>query len=178
MKFYKIFRQMETKNKKEFFYSLLEIIKYEYIIGNYSNSFAIKYDPETFNKLLDSNATFKEYNKRSVQQLFVTNQKFLILLNYIDSFDMEIQSCVFVEDENDEYLHEYDELCPKVIEDVVQNYSFNIKEITLLTVKSKRKIILQKNGVIGIDNGLTILENQKVLKLIDTLNFGLKVIDK
>lgn len=178
MKFYKIFRQKEAKNKKEFFYSLLETTKYEYITGIYSNSFAIKYDPETFNQLLDSNATFKEYNEKLVQQLFVTNQKFLILLSYIDSFDMEMQSCTFVEDKNDEYLNEYDEFSPEIINNIVQQYSFNIKEISLLTLKSKRKIILQKNGVIGIDNGLTELEYQQVLKLIDTLNFGLKVIDK
>ncbi|MGM2837227.1 hypothetical protein ACS2TZ_52395, partial [Bacillus cereus group sp. Bce025] len=56
-------------------------------------------------------------------------------------------------------------------------YVFNIKEITFITNNSKRKIVLQKNGVIGIDNGLTESEYSKLLKLIDTLNFGLKVID-
>lgn len=176
MKFYKILRQRETK--KEHFYKLLENIGYEYITGVYSNSFAMKYDPETFNKLLSSNSIFREYNDRSVQQLFVTNQKFLVILDYMQSFDIEIKSCLFDEDSDSKYLDEYDDFSPEVVGIVVREHGFNIKEIIFITTESKRQIILQKNGVIGIDSGLTESENQKVLKLIDTLNFGLKVIDE
>ncbi|PEF41616.1 hypothetical protein CON84_00615 [Bacillus sp. AFS094228] len=175
MQFYKILRQREVKG--ESFCNLLDIQKYNYITGNYPNSFAIKYNPDTFNQLLNNSAIFREYKSRFIQQLFVTNQKFLAILNYSDFFNMKMAACLFVEDDNSMYLEEYDELSTEIIEDVVDRFGFHIKEITFLTNDSKREIVLQKNGVIGIDNGLTESEYSKLLKFIDTLNFGLKVIE-
>ncbi|MCY7430816.1 MULTISPECIES: hypothetical protein [Bacillus] len=174
MQFYKILRQREIK--KESFCNLLDMQKYDYITGNYPNSFAIKYNPDTFNQLLNNSAIFREYKSRSIQQLFVTNQKFLTILNYNDFFNIKIANCLFLEDNNNMYLEEYDELSSESVADVVDRYGFNIKEVTFMTNDTKRKIVLQKNGVIGIDNGLTESENSKLLKFIDTLNFGLKVI--
>lgn len=176
MQFYKILRQREIK--KESFCNLLDIQKYEYIKGNYPNSFAIKYKPETFNQLLNNSTIFREYKSRSVQQLFVTNQKFLAILNNSYFFNMKVAECLFVEDDKSLYLEEYDEVSLESVEDIVARYGFNIKEITFMTNESQRTIVLQKNGVIGIDNGLTEPENSKLLKFIDTLNFGLKVIKK
>lgn len=174
MQFYKVLRQREMK--KESFCNLLETQKYDYISGSYPNSFAIKYDPETFNQLLNNSAVFREYKSKSIEQLFVTNQKFLTILNYNDSFNIKMVACLFVEDTNSIYLEEYDEFSKEAIEDVVDRHGFNIKEIIFTTNESKRKIVLQKNGVIGIDNGLTKSEHHELLKFIDTLNFGLKVI--
>lgn len=175
MQFYKILRQREMK--KESFCNLLDMQKYDYVKGNYPNSFAIKYNPDSFNQLLNNSMTFREYQSRSIQQLFVTNQKFLAILNYSDYFNMKMADCLFIEDHNSLYLEEYDELSSESVEDVVGRYGFHIKEVTFITNDSKRKIVLQKNGVIGIDNGLTESEHSKLLKFIDTLNFGLKVID-
>lgn len=174
MQFYKILRQREIK--KESFCNLLDMQKYNYITGNYPNSFAIKYNPDIFNQLLNNSTIFREYKSRSIQQLFVTNQKFLTILNYSDFFNMKMAACLFVEDDNSMYLEEYDELSSESVEDVVDRHGFNIKEVTFMTNDSKRKIVLQKNGVIGIDNGLTESEYSKIPKFIDTLNFGLKVI--
>jgi len=75
------------------------------------------------------------------------------------------------------YLEEFDELSLESVKYIVESYGLNIKEITYITNESKRPIVLQKNGVIGIDNGLTKSEHQNLLKFIDTLNFGLKVIE-
>lgn len=175
VRFYKILRQRATK--KESFCNLLDTNNYEYITGKSSNSFAVKYDPETFNQLLNSNAVFKEYNNKSIQQLIVTNQKFLAILNYDYFFNMKMESCMFVEDTDSDYLTDYDEFSAEVVEDIIKRYDFNIKEVVFTTNESKRKILLQKNGVIGIDNGLTTSERYAVEKFIDTLNFGLKVIN-
>lgn len=176
MEFYKILRQ--RKVGEDSFCHLLDLQKYEYIMGNHPNSFAIKYDPETFNQFLNYDIVFREYKNKSIQQLFVTNQKFLAILNHNHFFNMKMKACLFVEDPKDKYLDEYDELSIETIEDVVDRYGFHIKEVIFTTDESKRKIILQKNGVIGIDNELTSAEQSEVLKFIDTLNFGLKVIDK
>lgn len=175
MEFYKILRQ--RKINEDTFCNLLDIQNYDYITGNNKNSFAIKYNPNTYNQLLNNNTIFKEYKNRSIQQLFVTNQKFLAMLNFNDFFNIEMVSCLFVEDDENLYLEEYEELSLESVEDVVSRYDFNIKEITYKTNDSKRTIVLQKNGVIGFDNGLTDSEYQKLLTFIDTLNFGLKVID-
>ncbi|MGM2810356.1 hypothetical protein ACS2QX_28860, partial [Bacillus cereus group sp. Bce027] len=89
----------------------------DYVKGNYPNSFAIKYNPDTFNQLLNNSLTFREYQSRSIQQLFVTNQKFLAILNYINLFIMKMAECLFVEDPNSLYLEEYDELSSESFED-------------------------------------------------------------
>ncbi|ETT82250.1 hypothetical protein MKZ08_06705 [Viridibacillus sp. FSL R5-0477] len=175
MKFYKILRQ--RKIKEENFCNLLDIQKYDYFTGNYPNSFAIKYNPDTYNQLLNNDVVFRAYKSRFIQQLFVTNQKFLAILNYSNFFNMEMAACLFVEDDNGIYLEEYDEISLESVEDVVGRYGFNIKEVTFITNDSKKSIVLQKNGIIGIDDGLTDSENSKLLNLIDTLNFGLEVID-
>lgn len=176
MQFYKILRQ--RKLKEESFCKLLDMKNYDYMTGNSSNSFAIKYNPETYNQLLNDNAIFREFKSRAIQQLFVTNQKYLAILNYNDFFNMEMVECLFIEDENNMYLEELDELSLESVKYIVDRYGLNIKEVTYRTNESKRFIVLQKNGVIGIDNGLTNSEYQKLLNLIDTLNFGLKVIEK
>ncbi|EAK9013659.1 hypothetical protein E5483_14215 [Listeria monocytogenes] len=64
----------------------------------------------------------------------------------------------------------------ETIEELVTRYNFNIKQVVYITNESKRSIVLQKNGVIGIDRGLTDGEQERVLQFIDTLNWGLKVI--
>lgn len=176
MQFYKVLRQRNLK--EDSFYNLLDNKNYDYLIGNYSNSFAIKYNPETYNELLNDSLIFREFKSRAIQQLFVTNQKYLTILNYNDYFNMELVECLFVEDENSMYLEEYDELTFETVKYIVESYELNIKEVTYITKESKRTIVLQKNGVIGIDNGLTKLEHQNLLKFIDTLNFGLKVIER
>jgi len=175
VQFYKILRQ--RKINEDTFCNLLDIQNYDYITGNNKNSFAIKYNPDTYNQLLDNNTIFKEYTSRAIQQLFVTNQKFLAMLNLSDFFNMKMVSCLFVEDDKNMYLEEYEELCLESVEDIVSRHDFNIKEVTYRTNNTNRTIVLQKNGVIGFDNGLTDSEYQKLLKFIDTLNFGLKVID-
>ncbi|MCM2979138.1 hypothetical protein M3592_27465 [Priestia aryabhattai] len=175
MQFYKILRQ--RKINEDTFCNLLDIQNYTYITGKNKNSFAIKYNPETYNQLLDNNTIFKEYKSRAIQQLFVTNQKFLTMLSFSEFFNMEMVSCLFVEDEENMYLDEYEELSLESVKDIVNRYEFNIKEIIYKTTSTKRTIVLQKNGVIGFDNGLSDSEYQKLLKFIDTLNFGLKVID-
>lgn len=176
MEFYKILKQKSVK--KESFCNMLDRQKTLYITGNYPNSFAIKYSPDTFNDLLNDSSIFREYNSKSIQQLFVTNQKFLAILKREDFFRMSIEKCLFVEDSHSIYLEEYDELSWETVEDVVDRYEFKIKEVSFVTKDSKRKIILQKSGVIGIDSGLTEPEKFRLLKLIDTLNFGLGVIDR
>ncbi|MGE8081664.1 hypothetical protein [Peribacillus loiseleuriae] len=175
MQFYKILRQ--RKINEDTFCNLLDIQNYDYITGNNKNSFAIKYNPDTYNQLLNNSRVFKEYKSRAIQQLFVTNQKFLAILNFSDFFNMSMVSCLFAEDAENIYLEEYEELSLESVEDIVSRYGFNIKEVTYKTNDSKRTIVLQKNGVIGFDNGLTDTEYQKLLKFIDTLNFGLRVID-
>ena len=145
---------------------------------NYSNSFAIKYNPETYNQLLNDNVIFREFKSRAIQQLFVTNQKYLAILDYNDFFNMEMVDCLFTEEENNMYLEELDELSLEGVKHIVDRYGLNIKEVTYMTNESKRTIVLQKNGVIGIDSGLTKSEHQKLLNFIHTLNFGLKVIEK
>jgi len=175
VQFYKILRQ--RKINEDTFCNLLDIQNYDYITGNNKNSFAIKYNPDNYNQLLNNNRIFKEYSSRAIQQLFVTNQKFLAILNFSEIFNMSMVSCLFVEDEENMYLEEYEELSVESVEDVVNRYGFNIKEVTYKTYDSKRTIVLQKNGVIGFDNGLTETEYQKLLNFIDTLNFGLRVID-
>lgn len=176
MRFYKILKQLRPS--EESFCNLLESERYEYIIGNYSNSFAVIYSPEMFNKLLNNNVVFREFRTKAIQQLFVTNQKFLTITKYLDFFDMEIIDCVFSEDINNIFLEEYDEVSLESIEDIVLRHDFTIKRVTYRTNDNKRTIILQNNGVIGIDNGLSENENKKVLSLIDTLNFGLRVMEK
>src|SRR5699024_10823973 len=168
----------QRKLKEDSFFNLLERKNFDYIIGNYTNSFAIKYNPETYNQLLNESLIFREFKSRAIQQLFVTNQKYLAILNYNDFFNMEMVECLFVEDENSRYLEELDELSLDSVKHIVDRYGLNIKEVTYMTNESKRSIVLQKNGVIGIDNGLTESEHRKLLNLIDTLNFGLKVIEK
>src|SRR5690625_3467825 len=174
MQFYKILRQRNLK--EDSFYNLLNNKNYDYMIGNYSNSFAIKYNPETYKEMLNDSVIFREFNSRAIQQLFVTNQKYLAILNNNDFFNMEMVECLFVEDGNSMYLEELDEFSIESVKYIVDNYGLNIKEVTYMTNESKRSIILQKNGVIGIDNGLTKSEHRNLLKFIDTLNFGLKVI--
>lgn len=176
MQFYKILRQ--RKSKEESFLNLLEMKNFDYITGNYSNSFAIKYNPETYNQLLNDSMIFREFKSRAIQQLFVTNQKYLAILDYNDFFNMEMVDCLFTEEENSMYLDELGELSLESVKHIVDTYGLNIKEVTYMTKESKRTIVLQKNGVIGIDSGLTKSEYQKLLNFIDTLNFGLKVVEK
>ncbi|MDC7767290.1 hypothetical protein POL82_27905 [Priestia aryabhattai] len=176
MEFYKILRQ--KKINEDTFCNLLDIQNYDYITGKNRNSFAIKYNPDTYNQLLDNNMVFKEYKSKAIQQLFVTNQKFLTMLSLSEIFNMKMVSCLFVEDKENMYLDEYEELSLDSVQDVVSRYDFNIKEVTYKTNSTKRTIVLQKNGVIGFDKGLTNSEYEKLLKFIDTLNFGLKVIGR
>ncbi|AIM17179.1 hypothetical protein HW35_13775 [Bacillus sp. X1(2014)] len=177
MRFYKILKQ--RKKKEESIFNILKMKNLEFIKGNHSNSFAIKYNPESYNKLLNDSMFFREFKSRAIQQLFVTNQKYLAILNYDDFFNMEMVDCLFVEeDEGSMYLEELDELTLESIKYIVERYSLNIKEVTFITKESKRSIVLMKNGVIGVDNGLTKSEHQKLQVFIDTLNLGLKVIRK
>ena len=176
MRFYKVLKQLNPS--EESFCNILDLAKHEYMVGNYSNSFAILYNPETFNKFLYDNMVFREFESRAIQQLYVTNQKFLTVSKYLDFFDMEIIDCSFSEDSSSIFLEEYDELSLETIEDIVGRHDFTIKRVTYRTNDSKRTIIIQNNGVIGIDNGLNEAENEKLVCLIDALNFGLKVIEK
>lgn len=96
MQFYKILRQ--RKINEDTFCNLLDIQNYDYITGNNKNSFAIKYNPDNYNQLLNNNRIFKEYSSRAIQQLFVTNQKFLAILNFSEIFNMSMVSCLFVEE--------------------------------------------------------------------------------
>ncbi|EAF0223798.1 hypothetical protein K9J41_001922 [Listeria monocytogenes] len=172
MEFYKILKLGE-KNSNDF-YDFIDTYNCEYFRGNYSSSFVIKYNPETYNKLLNNYAVFEKFRTYFIQQLFVTNQKFLTLLKYNHLFKMKAVDCLFDESEN--HLDQLEEFSLETIEELVTRYNFNIKQVVYITNESKRSIVLQKNGVIGIDRGLTDGEQERVLQFIDTLNWGLKVI--
>lgn len=172
VEFYKVLK-LEEKNFNDF-YDFIDTFNCEYFRGNYPNSFVLKYNPEMYNKLLNNDAVFEKFRTHFIQQLFVTNQKFLTLLKYNHLFKMEAVECLF--DESESQLDELEEFSLEMIEELVTRYKFNIKQIVYITDESKRSIVLQKNGVIGIDRGLTENEQRRVLQFIDTLNWGLKVI--
>lgn len=174
MDFYKILKA--EKSNINFLFNYLNLLECKYINGKCINSFAIKYSPESYNALLNDDKLFNIFQDCSVQQLFVTNQKYLAISKYNDFFDFELRDCKFDEDDGDYFLEELGEVSLEDIEYLTDNYHFKIKQIVYITKESKRQIILQKNGVIGIDNGLNDIEYDNVLKFIDTLNLGLRTI--
>lgn len=172
MNFYKILRQ---QNKKESaFYETLD--KNNYIVGNFAPSFAVKYTPETYNSLLANDNVFNEYSKKGIKQLFVTNQKFIAIMKKEKLFNLKAIDCKFVEGSIDDFLDEDEFELSETIEYLVDEFEYTVKEITYITEKSNKYCILQKNGVIGFDSGLSTSEYSDILKLIDTLNLGLKVL--
>lgn len=173
MHFYKVFKQM--KNNQSAFYELLNTDQYKCLKGNNPSSFAISYNPEKFNRFLQDNELFREFNRRSVKQLFVTNQKFIAILKNEDFFDLKVIDCQFDEGEIDELCYD-DDITAELIEDIICRYSYTIKQLTYRTNSRKSQLIIQKNGVIGFDNQFSDIEYSHLFKLIDTLNLGLKEI--
>lgn len=176
MRFYKILRQLKLTDSP--FLNILKSKDYEHISGESKDSFAIVYNPENYNKLLNDSIIFREFKIRAIQQLFITNQKYLAIICNENFFNMEMRDCMFTEDSHTNYLDEYGELSIDIIKHIVENNKFTIKEVTFVMNETKKMIILQNNGVIGIDNGMTKNEHQQIVSLIDTLNLGLKVIKK
>ncbi len=176
MHFYKVFKQM--KSNQSAFCELLNTDQYDCLKGNNSSSFAISYNPEKFNKLLQDNEIFREFNRRSVKQLFVTNQKFIAILKNEDFFDLRVIDCQFDEGEIEDFCYDDDSITADLIEDIICRYNLTIKQLTYITNSRNKQLIIQKNGVIGFDSGLTDIEYSHLFKLIDTLNLGLREIQR
>ncbi|CAH0415883.1 hypothetical protein KAR50_00830 [Periweissella fabaria] len=171
MYFYKILVQRNKKHSP--FYNFLD--KDSYIVGNKKFSFAIQYNPEKYNDLLLDNNIFKEFNECNVQQLIMTNQKFLEIIYYQKIFNIELRNCKFDCGDIDDYLDD-DEIDVNELRSIILENKLTIKEISCITTDYKH-LILQKNGVLGFDDDLS--KNKKyngIIRLIDTLNLGLKVI--
>lgn len=171
MLFYKILRQKNIKKTP----IQLTLDSKNYIEGLNSFSFAVKYSPDSYYSLINSRLydTFIEY---SVSQLIVTNQKFLYLYQKLHYFELEMIDIKFENNDfNDFYPeNEVSELTFEELGNLIEEYNLKIKEGIYINKRNKNRITLQNNGVIGIDKEL--INTQSVKLLIDTLNFGLRVL--
>ncbi len=182
MFFYKILKQ-EVSNKS-FFYELLK--SDSYFVTDNPLSFAISYNPETYNDFFENDLIYDCYLNASVKQLFITNQKFRTILKYKDNFGLRILNCKFDEGDiddfldNDDFLDKNEKFSIETIDSIIKDTDNRISDTVYLT-GSGEQLVLQKNGVIGFDKDLKNMtlddeERLNIVKLIDTLNFGLKVL--
>lgn len=179
MEFYKILSQNHIKQHD--FTKELDEINIKYFTGNKRNSIAIKYDPEKFYDLLKNDKIFEKYQLSSTKQLLFTNQKYLFLINYRNKIDFlkiidyKLDN-ISEDDAADYYGFDETEDLNEELKIIIEENEFNIKEFIYKTKENNRKIIVQKNGVIGFDKEI-LKENKELMKqLIDILNFGNKVL--
>lgn len=181
MDFYKLLYQNNTKEK--LINVLFDTYQHKYVKGMYSNSIAVSYSPNTYFDFISDEKILAEFQRRYIKQLFVTNQKFMGISKHEKEFNLKLENCIFDDVDSDEVLSMYFDqsekitISPDLIEKVLKENELQIKEMTYRTMESKRKIIIQKNGVLGIDNNLNEKEQKLVKKLIDTLNIGLRVLN-
>lgn len=174
MLFYKILRQLKTNQVS--FTQYLERRNLDFISGKYYGSFAIKYSPDSYSKFLNEESVFFEFRTKSIQQLNVTNQKFLALIDNREQFGLSFEDFELSVGNSLETIEELkDSDITEQIRYIDKCYGIRISKVFFRT-DDHLMITIQKNGVIGFDNELINLGKHSLLKLIDTLNIGLSVI--
>lgn len=174
MFFYKILKQ--EVNNKSFFYELFD--SDSYFVTDNPLSFALRYHPETYNDFFENDTVYDYYLDASVKQLFITNQKFRTIIKYKDNFGLKLLNCKFDEGDIDEFLDSDEQISIETIDSIIEETDNRISN-TVYVTESGEQLVLQKNGVIGFDKDLkdmTLDEEEKssIIKLINTLNFGLR----
>lgn len=179
MEFYKILSQNHMEQHD--FTKELDEINIKYFTGNKRNSIAIKYNPEKFYNLLKNDKIFEKYQLSSTKQLLFTNQKYLFLINnrnkidFLKIIDYKLDN-ISEDDAADYYGFDETEDLNEELKIIIEEDEFNIKEFIYKTKENNRRIIIQKNGIIGFDEEI-LKDNKELMKqLIDILNFGNKTV--
>lgn len=181
MKYYKIMKQnniCDTSFKK-----MLKQSNISYITGKYGSSIAIEYSPEQFRNFLNDDKFFSVMRTNQITQLIVTNEMYIELFRHSKNLEINMSS---YDTDNDEKITNY---CDETNEDssnmnsefykLLEKENIIIKEVRYKTFINKRSVTIQSNGVLGIDSEIEKNESQfsKLKLLIDTLNYGLRVLN-
>ncbi|MGN7312678.1 TetR family transcriptional regulator [Alkalicoccobacillus gibsonii] len=165
MDFFKILYQVNSRNLP--FYK--QVYLKDCIVGKTGYSYAIPYNPQSFNNWLLDEQTFKIVVKSTVKQLLMSNYKFQEIITNQDDFNLRLVDHKFKSIGIGQILDDlpYSESIVDILED--QNYQmsqlyFRTKNQYMLTVKS--------NGVLGVDDELSEEEVNDLRGLIDFISFG------
>ena len=182
METYKILKQSNINQDNFINYIIQRGIPY--IQGNCKSSFGIKYDPERYRDFIADNFIFSKIKQDNVSQLIVTNEMYIEL--YKNSKKLGLSMETYESNKFDDYDSLFNYLDEKNItwDDKAFLNFLNKEEITITKVSyrtafQRRALHLRNNGIIGFDPEIckedSLCKNLK--KFIDTLNFGLRVLN-
>lgn len=165
MKSYKILYQ---ENQHKNFSPYLQKENIDYIKGRINGSFAIQYNPQKLNSLLNKKDFFDKWVEYGIKQTIVTDQKFAFLILNLDKLGIEFLECKTNYDENREVICDEDNnISRELLINLVEDKHQSILNATFLSIINKNKIKLTQNGVLYFNKN-----TEEIKTFIDIVNVG------
>lgn len=140
----------------------------DYIEGKINGSFAIQYNPQKLNKLLNQKDFFDKWVEYGIKQAIVTDQKFAFLILNQDKLGISFLECETNDGDHREAIcDENDEVSEELLLNLVNDEYQSILSATFSSGRHNNTIKLTQNGI------LYFVENtEKIKTLIDIVNVG------
>ena len=165
MKSYKIlYQEDQHKNFSDYF----KKENIDYIEGKINGSFAIQYNPQKLNSLLNEKEFFAKWIEYGIKQAIMTDQKFAFLILNLERIGISFLDCETNDGDNREIIcDEDDRVSRELLLDLVSDEYKYILSASFFSKTHRNKIKLTQKGILHFEKS-----GEEIKTLIDIVNVG------